>query len=177
MENKLSEIFGDEVATILGKLAECMDKGEMSAEEIAELIKDMSHEEQHGLHIYATIQKKNELATRILHAIEILKQRKIKDFKDAVAGNAEKEFLSTMSWIVKSDLTVWMGIAEKQCLHIPLTEEEQKYSDILESSITEDLEKEAKKRGFNSLTEWQKYNEKQSINNLSSESYDGLNLR
>ena len=66
-----------------------------------------------------------------------------------------------MAWTDKTSLIVDMdlfriGIPSEK----PLSEEEQRYSDIIEKSIDEDLKKEALSQGFSSVEEWREYNSK-----------------
>lgn len=70
-----------------------------------------------------------------------------------------KSFLANISWKDKISLEVDMelsrfGLSNEK----DLTEEEQKYYDIIENSIKKDLEKEALSKGFDSIDAWRNHN-------------------
>ena len=105
------------------------------------------------------IEKIKQTAEKIEKAINILRERRIEAFKKAVAEGRESEFLSAMNWTEKISLKVDMGLSRLGIpSEKPLTEENQRYLDILEQSIDKDIEQEAFRQGFSSVEEWQEYN-------------------
>ena len=64
-----------------------------------------------------------------------------------------------------------MGIPSEK----PLTKEEQRYSDIIEKSIDEDIKKEALSQGFSSVEEWREHNAK--VASSMSSSFGGIRRR
>lgn len=94
-------------------------------------------------------------------ANELIKLKRIDEFKKSVANGTHEEFLANISWIDKSSLKVDMGLARLGLSNEKdLTEEEQKYYDIIENSINKDLEKEALSQGFDSVEAWRNHNAK-----------------
>lgn len=92
-------------------------------------------------------------------ANELIKLKRIDEFKKSVANGTHEEFLANISWIDKSSLKVDMGLARLGLSNEKdLTEEEQKYYDIIENSINKDLEKEALSQGFDSVEAWKNHN-------------------
>lgn len=169
MKNDIQNIFGTTMANSLEGLANVFKKANMTPEEIAESIKDLHETARAGIHICALSNGDKETADKISKANQIIKERRISEFKKAVANGTEKEFLSTMPWTDKSSLKVDMdlfriGIPSEK----PLTEEEQRYSDIIEKSIDEDLKKEALSQGFSSVEEWREHNSKVDLSMYSS---------
>ena len=74
-----------------------------------------------------------------------------------------------MSWTEKSSLLVDMGLFRQGFSdEKPLTEEEQRYYNIIDSSIDKDIEKKALSAGFDSAEAWQEHNAKESRNKESS---------
>lgn len=161
MKNDIQKIFGSTMASAMEGMAKVFKNANMTPEEIAESIKDFHEITRAGIHIIALSSGDKETADKIDKANQIIKERRISEFKKAVANGTEKEFLSTMPWTDKSSLKVDMGLfrigipSEK-----PLTEEEQRYLDIIEKSIDEDIKKEALSQGFSSVEEWREHNAK-----------------
>ena len=92
-------------------------------------------------------------------ANELIKLKRIDEFKKSVANGTHEEFLANISWIDKSSLEVDMGLSRLGLSNKKdLTEEEQKYYDIIENSINKDLEKEALSQGFDSVEAWRNHN-------------------
>lgn len=107
------------------------------------------------LHLYALNKGEYQLAQRIGAANGIIKERKIKTFIDAVANNTQDEFLNSMPLEDKVALKLEMGIFKYGNRSVlKLTEEEQKYLDIIDKSIMQDIEQIARTHGFNSADEW-----------------------
>lgn len=112
----------------------------ITPEEIAESIADFSDITRSGIYASALLSRDRETADKINKANQIIKERKINEFKSAVANGTEKEFLSTMSWLEKVYLEIDIELTR---MGKQLTEEEQRYLDILEESINKDIEREA----------------------------------
>ena len=161
MKNDTQKIFNNKLVNSVEKMVNGFKNANMTPEKIAESIKDFDKITRRGIRNIAYYSGDKETADKISKANKIIKERRISEFKKAVANGTEKEFLSTMPWTDKSSLKVDMGLfrigipSEK-----PLTEEEQRYSDIIEKSIDEDLKKEALSQGFSSVEEWREYNSK-----------------
>lgn len=176
MKNDIQNIFGSTMARSMEGMANVFKNANMTPEEIAESIKDFHETTRAGIHISALSSGDKETADKIDKANQIIKGRRISEFKKVVANGTEKEFLSTMPWTDKSSLKVDMGLfrigipSEK-----PLTEEEQRYSDIIEKSIDEDIKKEALSQGFSSVEEWREHNAK--VASSMSSSFGGIRRR
>ena len=161
MKNDTQEIFNNKLVNSVEKMVNGFKNANMTPEKIAESIKDLHETARAGIHICALSNGDKETADKISKANQIIKERRISEFKKAVANGTEKEFLSTMPWTDKISLKVDMDLfrigtpSEK-----PLTEEEQRYLDIIEKSIYEDLKNEALSEGFSSVEELQEHNAK-----------------
>lgn len=161
MKNDTQKFFGNTIVNSVEKMVNVFKNANMTPEKIAESIKDFDKTTRTCIHIIAFSSGDKETADKISKANKIIKERRISEFKIAVANGIEKEFLSTMAWTDKTSLIVDMdlfriGIPSEK----PLSEEEQRYSDIIEKSIDEDLKKEALSQGFSSVEEWREYNSK-----------------
>ena len=159
MKNDIISIFGSAMARLMERMAKVFKKASMPPEEIAESIKDLHEITRAGLHLSALANGDKETAYKINKANQIIKERRISEFKKAVANGTEKEFLSTMPWTDKTSLEVDMGLCRIGIpSEEPLTEEEQRYFDIIEKSVDEDILNEAISQGFNSVEEWREHN-------------------
>lgn len=131
----------------------------LTSEQIVEHIGEMSELTRAGMHITALSNGNKELANKIDKANQLIKLKRIDEFKKSVANGTYEEFLANMPWTDKSSLSEDMGLFR---IGLPsektLTEEEQRYSEIIENSIDKDMEKEALSQGFSSVDAWKKYN-------------------
>ena len=158
MNNNVNNIFDGELPNSIEGMVDCFDKMNLTAEQIAEYIDDMPQVSRVVMHIVALSKGNRELADKIDKANEIIDLKTIEAFKKSVENGTYEEFLANMNWEDKSSLSVDMGLfrmglpSEK-----PLTEEEQRYSDIIENSIHEDIKKEALSQGFESIEGWRNY--------------------
>ena len=132
---------------------------DLKPEEIVDRISDMHELVRAGMHLTALSKGNEELADKIDKANELIKLKRINEFKKSVANGTHEEFLADISWKDKISLEVDMELSrfglsnEKN-----LTEEEQKFYDIIENSIKKDLEKEALSKGFDSIEAWRNHN-------------------
>ncbi len=161
MKYNIESIFGDEIASQNKEMIDIIKNSNMTPEQIARILKNTSKIEKARLLVYALSIGAEDIGDKIEKAINIIRERKIEAFKKAVAEGREREFLSTMNWEEKITLEVEMKISR---LGIPgekpLSEENQRYLDIIEQSIKEDIEQEVLSQGFSSVEEWQEHNEK-----------------
>lgn len=161
MKNDTQKIFNNKLVNSVEKMVNGFKNANMTPEKIAESIKDFDKITRRGIRNIAYYSGDKETADKISKANKIIKERRISEFKKAVANGTEKEFLSNMPWTDKISLKVDMDLfrigtpSEK-----PLTEEEQRYLDIIEESIYEDLKNEALSEGFSSVEELQEHNAK-----------------
>lgn len=169
MENDIQKFYGNTMANSMEKIVNVFKNANMTPEKIAESIKDFDETTRAFIHFSALSSGDKETANRISKANHIIKERRISEFKKAVANGIEKEFLSTMAWTDKTSLIVDMNLFRIGIpIEKPLTEEEQRYSVIIEKSIDEDLKKEALSQGFSSLEEWREHNSKVDLSMYSS---------
>lgn len=163
MENDIKNIFGD-VANSIFNLVACFDKANLTPEEIADYIGDISYLARAGMHIIAFSEGNEKLADKIAKANELIKLRQIDEFKKSVANDTYEEFLTQIPWPDKSSLLVDMGLSRAELSSKKkLTEEEQRYFEIIDNSINKDLEKEAIGEGFHSVEAWREHNTMQSM--------------
>ena len=142
------------------RMVDILDKMDLTCEEIAERIGDFCKMVRLEMRITAMLSGNRELADKIDAANNLITQKRIDAFKQSVADGTYPEFLSKMSWKDKDDLSDDMELfrtGEK-----PLTEEEQQYYDIIQSSIDKDIEEEALSAGFDSVEAWQEHNANES---------------
>ncbi|MBQ8535511.1 MAG: hypothetical protein IJ463_07500 [Bacilli bacterium] len=159
MKNDIRNIFGDGMATSIEGMVSTLDKMDLSIEEILDYIGDMHELTRAGMHLTALSNGNKELADKINKANKYIKLKRIDEFKKSVAKGTYEEFLANMPWTDKSSLLVDMRVfgiglpSEKN-----LTEEEQRYFEIIENSINKDIEKEALSQGFDSVEAWRNHN-------------------
>ena len=154
MNDEIRNIFGDDIAnSTIEHIVKCLDKMNLTPEQIAEYIGKVSETTRALIHIKALLDGNEELADKISKAIEFIKLKRIDEFKKTVANGTHEDFLSNMPWTDKCSLRRDMGLfriglpGEK-----PLTEEEQRYCEIINNSIQKDIEKEALSQGFDSVS-------------------------
>lgn len=159
MKNDIRNIFGDDMSNSIEDMVSCFDKINLTPEQIAEYIGEMHEITRTRMHITALSNGNKELADKIYKANELIKLKRIDEFKKSVANGTHEDFLANMPWTDKSSLLVDMrlfriGLPSEK----PLTEEEQRYSEIIENSINKDMEKEALSQGFDSVEAWRNHN-------------------
>ena len=144
MKNNFQSIFKDKTIASLNRIAMHFKEANMSPEEIAKEIEGLCEITKAGIHIAMLENNDHETAERFSKAMDILKEKRINSFKNAVENGKEVEFLSTMSWMDKISLKNNIELSSILGSRINMTPEEiQKYSVIIQKSINEDLEKEA----------------------------------
>ena len=160
MNNEIRNIFGDDIDnSIIECMVECLDKMNLTPEQIAEYIGEASELIRELIYLKASLDGKKELADKISKANEFIKLKRNDEFKKSVANGTHEDFLANMTWTDKCSLLVGMGLfrigipSEK-----PLTEEEQRYCEIIDNSIQKDMEKEALSQGFDSVEDWRTHN-------------------
>lgn len=159
MKNDIHNVLGDSIANSIEGIVDCLDKMDLKPEEIVDRISDMHELVRAGMNLTALSKGNEELADKIDKANELIKLKRINEFKKSVANGTHEEFLADISWKDKISLEVDMELSrfglsnEKN-----LTEEEQKFYDIIENSIKKDLEKEALSKGFDSIEAWRNHN-------------------
>ena len=153
MKKDINNILGETTATSIEEIVNAFSQMNITPEEIAEKISNLHELARTGMHITAMSKGYKELADKINAANEIITQKRIIKFKQAVANNTHEEFLSTMTWTDKISLQTDMGLSKPSFDgKSPLTKEEQKYFDI--------IEQEALSQGFDSIEAWQEHNGK-----------------
>ena len=159
MKNDIHNIFGDVTANSIEGMVSCFDKMNLTPEQIIEYIGEMHEIARAGMHITALSSGNKELADKIDKANKLIKLKRIDEFKKSVANGTHEDFLANIPWTDKSSLSVDMGLLR---IGLPgektLTEEEQRYFEIIENSINKDIEKEALNQGFDSVEEWRYHN-------------------
>ncbi len=175
MKNVIRNIFGDDIAnSTIEHMVKCLDKMNLTPEQIAEYIGKVSETTRALIHIKALLDGKKELANKISKANEFIKLKRIDEFKKTVANGTHEDFLANMPWTDKCSLLVDMGLvriglpSEK-----PLTEEEQRYCEIIDNSIQKDIEKEALSQGFASVEDWKNHN---AMHRMGIETQTGMNI-
>ncbi len=159
MKNYIRSIFGDVMTTSIEGMVSCFDKMNLTLEQIVDYIGEMHETTRAVMHIIALSNGNEELADKINRANELIKLKRIDEFKKSVANETHEEFLANMPWTDKISLEVDMGLCRMGfSSEKPLTEGEQRYFEIIENSIDEDIEKEALSQGFDSVEAWRNYN-------------------
>ena len=168
MKNDKDNTLGS-MSDSIHRMVDILDKMDLTSEEIAERIGDMREVIRAQMHVVALGSDNQELADKIAAANNLIKQKRIDSFKQSVADGTYPDFLANMSWTEKSSLLVDMGLFRQGFSdEKPLTEEEQRYYNIIDSSIDKDIEKKALSAGFDSVEAWQEHNAKESRNKESS---------
>lgn len=178
MNDEIRNIFGDDIDnSIIENMVECLDKMNLTSEQIAEYIGEASELTRAQIHLKALLDGKKELADKILKAIEFIKLKRIDEFKKSVANGTHEDFFANMTWPDKCSLSVDMGLfragipGEK-----PLTKEEQRYREIIDNSIQKDIEKEALSQGFDSVEDWRTHNADNAMHRMGIETQTGMNI-
>lgn len=153
----------DLVSDSIQRMVDILDKMDLTSEKIAEHIGDMHEPVRAQMYVTAVLSDNQAFAEKIDAANKLITQRRIDAFKQSVADGTYPEFLSNMSWTDKASLSVDMGLFRDEIIdEKPLTEEEQQYYDIIQSSIDKDIEEEALSAGFDSVEAWQEHNANES---------------
>lgn len=178
MNNEIRNIFGDDIAnSTIEHMIECLDKMNLTPEQIAEYIGEVSESTRALIHIKALLDGNEELADKISKAIEFIELNRIDEFKKSVANGTHEDFFANMTWPDKCSLSVDMGLfrtgipGEK-----PLTEEEQRYCEIIDKSIQKDMEEEALSQDFASVEDWKTYNADNAECRMGIETQTGMNI-
>lgn len=159
MKNDIYNIFGDSMADSIECIVECLDKMDLTQEDFVDCISDMHKLIREGMYLTALSKGNNELADKICKANESIEFKRIDEFKKSVANGTHEEFLANLSYTDKCSLEVDMGLFRDEISdENDLTEEEQKYYDIIQNSINKDLKKEALSQGFDSIEAWKNHN-------------------
>lgn len=178
MNDEIRNIFGDDIAnSIIENMVEFLDKMNLTPEQIAEYIGEVSESTRALILIKALLDGNEELADKISKAIEFIELKRIDEFKKSVANGTHEDFFANMTWPDKCSLSVDMGLfragipGEK-----PLTKEEQRYREIIDNSIQKDIEKEALSQGFDSVEDWRTHNADNAMHRMGIETQTGMNI-
>ena len=172
MKNDIKNIFNSIMASSMEEMVYTFKNSNMTPEEIAERIKDLHEIIREGIRITALSAGDKEMSDKIGKANQIIIENRIAEFKKAVANGTQEEFLSKMPWTDKVSLKVNIKFSSTEK---PLPQEEQRYMDIIEKSIDEDINKEAWSQGFSSVEKWREYNAKVAASKRSSS--EGSNIK
>lgn len=178
MNNEIRNIFGDDIAnSTIEHMIECLDKMNLTPEQIAEYIGEVSESTRALIHIKALLDGNEELADKISKAIEFIELKRIDEFKKSVANGTHEDFFANMTWPDKCSLSVDMGLSRSGLpSEKPLTEEEQRYCEIINNSIQKDIEEEALSQDFASVEDWKTYNADNAECRMGIETQTGMNI-
>ena len=137
----------------LGVTLTFMERDNPDVETLVSNLTKLSTNERLMLQLKAFFNGKTELAKKIELANKQIKQKRIDAFKKSVEEGSYNDFLSDLHWTDKTCLSVEMNLMRDKEL---LSEEEQKYFNIIEASIQADLEDNAEKFGYSSVEKWKK---------------------
>lgn len=157
--NNTKSIINNSIDGILS----CFEK--MSDVDIMMHMKDMSDLARAQLELRALTSGRNDLANKINSAMKNIKTQQIEDLREAIANGKKEEFLSKLSWVEKSNLSVIIQSRNDILIGIDedfskASKEDQALLETLEESINQDLLAEAQKEGFDNLEDWRKNNAK-----------------
>ncbi len=107
--------------------------------------------------------KKRELAEKINNIMSFRKRELIKKFEDSIHNATYEQFLSGMSWVSKSGLTVDIEL-NAAFNNRELTDIEKKMISILNESIDKDIKSIALSEGFDSVDAWKENNARKYAN-------------
>lgn len=135
-------------------MVDCFNEKNLSAEKISIFIKDNNEYTRESMRLIAIKKGYENTAKEIEHAIEILKQERINNFKEAVEKGEGLEFLSKMPWYEKYSLKDDMNLSRYRISgELPSDEKEQIYLDLIKKSIVEDLKQDGVEEQFYDLEE------------------------
>ena len=98
MKNDIHNVLGDSIANSIEGIVDCLDKMDLKPEEIVDRISDMHELVRAGMHLTALSKGNEELADKIDKANELIKLKRINEFKKSVANGTHEEFLADISW-------------------------------------------------------------------------------
>ena len=178
MNDEIRNIFGDDIDnSIIECMVECLDKMNLTPEQIAEYIGEVSESTRALILIKALLDGNEELADKISKAIEFIELKRIDEFKKSVANGTHEDFFANMTWPDKCSLSVDMGLSRSGLpSEKPLTEEEQRYCEIINNSIQKDIEEEALSQDFASVEDWKTYNADNAECRMGIETQTGMNI-
>ena len=128
-----------------------LEQLKLSLEGMVEVVSHMRDEESSILSLAAASHGKEDLAIMISAAKRIVLNRNIDTLKRAIDEGVATLLLDTMSLDEKTSLKC--NIERSVMFDCPTG-----CSEVLEDSISTDLEKMANAAGFSSVSEWQQYN-------------------
>lgn len=138
-----------------------------SNKEIMESLKKLNDTLRLQLELKAATSGNLELSERIHTSIKNLETEQIEELRLATQEGKQEEFLSKLSWIEKTNLSV--VIQSRNNILVGIDENFDKASsedkillNMLEKSINKDLLQIAKSEGFNNLEDWRANNGKKS---------------
>ena len=162
MNNEIRNIFGDDIAnSTIEHIVKCLDKMNLTPEQIAEYIGKVSETTRALIHIKALLDGNEELADKISKAIEFIELKRIDEFKKSVANGTHEDFFANMTWPDKCSLSADMGLFRTG---IPG-----------EKPLTED-EEEALSQDFASVEDWKTYNADNAECRMGIETQTGMNI-
>ena len=175
MQNDIRTFFEERAVKSIKWMVGIFEISKINPEEIANHIKGLSEILRGAMLVTALSCGFNETADKIIIANDIIAQNRMNEFKKSVEDGTEEQFLSKIPWTDKSSLLVDMRILRTGVESGgTLTQEEQKYSNIIKSSIDKDIEKEALSKGFQSVEEWKKHNREITSNDEPVLSFDEM---
>ncbi len=155
MKNKVYDIFEEDLASTLEGLTCCLDEMNLTTEQLVDKLSDMDEIDRDAIYFTAVSSGNDELVDKLEKANDIIKLKRIDEFKESVANGTYEEFLSKMKWNDKSSLAVDLEMLEDER---PLTGEERKCISVIEESINNDIRQLALSQGFKSVKAWKEHN-------------------
>ena len=140
---------------IIERLLECYKASNKSAKEIADFLEDIDEVNIAYLHITAVTKGETDLANKIEEAMDIITERKINKFREAIKTGSLKEFLKGMTYTEK--ISFLMDIKYSNLNE----EEKQELIRILDEAREQALLEEAHSKGFETIEEWREYNRRE----------------
>lgn len=149
----------------------------LSDKDIMESMKRLDDLSRAQLELKALLSGNQELAGRINAAMKNLETEQIEGLRIAIQEGKQEEFLSQLSWVEKSNLSV--VIKSRNDILVGIDEDFSKASpedrvllETLEQSMDRDLLEQAKAEGFDNLEDWRANNAKK----YSSTKFEGFSL-
>lgn len=142
MMNDIQDDYKEKIASSLELMVNCFERMNLTAEQIMDQISDMPKILRNKILTTASLAGKKELAEKIGTANEMIKLKNIDKFKESVVNGTHEKFLSNMTWSDKALLLMNMGLFSAILPRdLELSEEDQKYRDIVKKSMDKDIEK------------------------------------
>ena len=139
--NNIQDDYKDKIASSLEVMVNCFERMDLTAEQIMDQISDMPRTLRNKILVTASLSGKKELAEKIGTANEMIKLKNIEKFKESVVNDTHSQFLSNMTWNDKALLLMDMGLFSAILPRdLELSEEDQKYRDIVKKSMDKDIE-------------------------------------